>query len=146
MNLSLTLPHELRTPLVGILGGAEFLMQPDEANDPESVDEARQYESARAGICLHRMVENTLLYANLKLVNLTGDEALPQIEHVTRGLTETIKNAAQEMARERSRETDLKLNLTDVDIQISDDNFKKICTEIIDNAFKFSKTGSACHS
>src|SRR5205085_457890 len=65
-SLVLTLPHELRTPLSGILGYAQFM-----AIDPHSLKPERIAEIAsritRSGLRLQRLIENYLIYAQLEM-------------------------------------------------------------------------------
>jgi len=140
LNLSISLPHELRTPLISILGFSEFLKDGQKIPAPEKVTEYgdRIHESA---VRLHRLVENSLLYANLKLVRHASGEKLSRKQKnlvETRGFIEAI---ALKKAREKGREEDMSLALSDARIRISTENFSKIVTELLDNAFKFSRPG-----
>ncbi len=145
LNLSISLPHELRTPLNGILGFAQLLANP--RNIPET-DRMIEYAQRiqKSGLRLHRLVENALLYANLKLVKYApGDrrKALQSKESVDG--QEFIAPIAQKKAREVHREDDLYLELVPARIRISPDNFEKIVNELLENAFKFSQNGTPVH-
>ena len=73
LNLSITLPHELRTPLSTIMGYAELLMyQVEDLKPPKILEYARSI--SQGGVRLHRLVENALLYANLKLLRYAPHE------------------------------------------------------------------------
>ena len=93
LSLSLSLPHELRTPLTVILGFASFLT--NQGQMPES-QQIFEYGTAiyRNGLRLHRLIENALLYANLKLLKYAPHEALfMQHEHLC-NIKSILKNAA----------------------------------------------------
>jgi len=141
LSLSLSLPHELRTPLTVILGFSSFLTNQNQLPAPQQIFE---YGTAiyRNGLRLHRLVENALLYANLKLIKYTSHEALPPQREQPCNIKNILKNAAQERAKETSRSEDLRLSISDAFVKSSPTNFEKIITELIDNAFKFSRSGS----
>ena len=142
LNLSLSLPHELRTPLNGILGFSEILSNMTEA---PSLEEIIEYAGMihSSGKRLQRLVENSLIYANLKLVNYTSPngkiiEAKKEIFQAK----EFLEQLCSEEAINYGRLEDLILDLQNLSLNTSRDNLRKIIVEILSNAFKFSRAGS----
>jgi signal transduction histidine kinase len=142
-NIIYALPHELRTPLGLVLGYAEMMM----IDERVSVEEMQAWSATiwRAGKRLQRGIENYLVYAQLEAAH--GDHELMKAyrNHITPSVAEIISNVASKQARVADREGDLTLDLTDMAMQIPPDDLGKIITEIIDNALKFSESGSNIH-
>ena len=67
-NISMALPHEVRTPLSSIISGAEMIMNYGEDMDFEEVKELSSL-IFRAGGRLSRLVENFLIYAQLEILD-----------------------------------------------------------------------------
>lgn len=144
LNVSLALPHELRTPLSTIIGFAQLLI-----NRIDTLESIKILEYAR-GIYqgaerLNRLVENALLYANLKLLRYTPREKLIWQSEMTVEALTLITAIARKKAAKVRRENDLILELSPACIRISPDNFEKILFELLDNAFKFSEPGTPIH-
>lgn len=140
-NISLMLPHELRTPLNGILAYGEILTTDAGSLTPGELVEMGQVilESARR---LQRLVENFLIYAQIELV-AADPESLRQLRSKRTGNPgEIVGEAALHVADRARRRQDLRMNLVDAPVQISDMYLGKIAEEIVDNAFKFSGPGT----
>jgi signal transduction histidine kinase len=140
--LLMMLPHELRTPLVSILGYSELLIADGEQLPGERVVEMAQCIN-RAGQRLHHLVENLLIYAQIEVLRATPErvKALRRLQYAyPRAL---LKHLAEEKAQQVGRSADLGLYLNDVEaVQIIEDNLRKIVAELLDNAFKFSQPGT----
>lgn len=141
LNLSLSLPHELRTPLNSILGFSELLAYRETLPNLKKIVEYAGH-IRESGLRLNRLVQNFLLYANLKLLKYTSGTRTSWESGDSVDSREFISSVANEKAGEAERAGDLVLDLVDADVRISRKNFEKILTEILDNAFKFSKPGS----
>src|SRR3989475_436944 len=141
-NISLALPHELLTPLNGILGFTDILitdhsqLQPDEI---VSMAEAIRDSAER----LQRLIENFLIYAQLEL--LQADQLQALREGKTSDLRRPIERVAQTRAERVGRSDDLVLKLCDADGAIAEDYLTKVAGELLENAFKFSAPGSPIH-
>jgi len=139
-SISFSLPHGLRTPLQAILRDAHLLIndyaviQPDELlGVAESI-----YGSAQR---LHRLMQNFLLIAELEVLELSPDR-LKTLRRQRIGYSHAvIQAAAQAKAQEYGRDADLQLDLQELPVQMSESMLKKIATELLDNAFKFSEPG-----
>ena len=139
--LTRTLPHELRTPLMGILGYSELLQMDAENITPGQITEMAGHIFG-AGQRLFRLVENYLLYAQLELSAID-----PKTHDMLRDLKTSqpdtiIQQRAAEVAVRQARSNDLVVEVTAGDVLISDDELGKIITELVDNAFKFSGPGT----
>jgi signal transduction histidine kinase len=133
-----TLPHELRTPLLGILGCTELIIDSYSSIVPEDVMNLIHIID-RAGQRLHGLIKNYLLYAGLAIIRSDPERTLKlQIDCVDQPGT-IIANCAEMIAAKYGRENDLILTTEDCDISISGENVNKLAEELIDNAFKFSK-------
>src|SRR5437879_318430 len=138
-NICLALPHELLTPLNGILGFTDILitdhrhLQPDEI---VSMSEAIRDSAKR----LHRLIENFLIFAQIELLPAEQLHALR--EGQTLDLRKQIERVAQVRAGRVGRVADLLLELGDASAAITEDYFSKIVDELLENAFKFSTLGS----
>ena len=141
LSLSLSLPHELRTPLTVILGFSSFLTNAEQFPDKEHVLE---YGNAiyRNGLRLHRLVENALLYANLKLIKYASHDMLLSQRDQPHNIKRILRSVALQRAKETERQEDLVMAIADVFARVSPTNFEKVITELIDNAFKFSRRGT----
>ncbi len=141
LNISFTMPHELRTPLTAIIGFAQLLSDPDMAEDKQQVLEMADaiYQS---GIRLERIVENYLLYTNLRLMEYKSNAKKAFSREKPIETKNVIATFAKQKAEQMQRVDDLFLHLVDADVPISARNLKKIVEELVDNALKFSKPGS----
>lgn len=141
-NIIMALPHELRTPLNVILGFSDLLM-----TDAQTMDTQRIVDMARhinnSAMRLYRLIENFITYAHTEL--LQNDQR--QIALLRSGFTVmpniSIANYVLSKVRQHERESDLVLNIEEVEaIGIAEEYVKKIIEELIDNACKFSLAGS----
>ncbi len=139
-SISLSLPHELLTPLNTILGFSKFL-----ADNHATLDRNKIFEIAgfinQQGKRLHRVIENFLFYAELEKASLDKDK-IRGFQGVTPLIKNTITSSAAKKAMEIGRECDLKLDLEDGMVKISETCCKKIIEELLDNSFKFSQKGT----
>lgn len=140
-NISLAMPHELLTPLSGILGFSEILSNEYKNLQPAEVgDMARNiHESAKR---LHRLIENFLIYAQLDIIS--SDEK--KMESLRRNTTEAvgtlIEAEAREKAKQVGRPNDLILDVKEATVGISREYLTKIFDELLDNSFNFSDPGT----
>jgi two-component system, sensor histidine kinase and response regulator len=134
-NISLALPHELLTPLNGIMGFSEILVS-DPTVGPAEV--SSMAESIReSALRLHRVIENFLIFVQLELRQGAVVKATSGLE-----LGPTVERVAREVARRFGRERDLRMDLPGGVGFILEEYFAKVASELLDNAFKFSEPGT----
>jgi two-component system, sensor histidine kinase and response regulator len=136
-NIIYALPHELYTPLHQIIGYAELLDMDSEIAAPGDIRESAQ-AIVRASARLHRLTENYLIYAQLELAASDPGEVQALRNHLVEDPAVVIAAAAQEIAASYNRSSDLKLKLATMPLHIAENNLRKIVTELVDNALKFS--------
>jgi len=139
-NITLALPHELRTPLHGIMGLSSLMIEDHARMKPEDVLENARFihESASR---LHRLIENFLIYSQIELMASESKRIETPLSAPPVKIHEVIPPLAQAIAARHKRPADLKLDLKPADLLAPEDNFKKILEELIDNGFKFSEAG-----
>ncbi|MGI0486521.1 response regulator [Pantanalinema rosaneae CENA516] len=139
-SIALSLPHELRTPLTGILSAVETLRVLADGIDRETVLEiadAVQISAER----LHRLIQNFLLYARLEIATHAPEPQPTTLVNATQNPALLIHQTAHQIAQQRQRSPDLQMDLQNVAIAFPESELCKVLQELIDNAFKFSKSG-----
>ena len=140
-NISNFLPHELKTPLNGILGFSEYLKNSISDISREEMEEIVNY-IYDGGIRLQRFVENYAAFADLNVL-ISDKYAIDKIRKTPFIETnEIIEKEAKKHIKNEYRENDLELNIEDESIRIEEYHLKKIINELLDNAIKFSIPGN----
>jgi signal transduction histidine kinase len=141
-NISMMLPHELRTPLNGILAYGEILSSDSGTLQPSEIAEMGQiiHESGKR---LERLIENFLIYSQIELMGKDPQRTGALRKKQTQFPRKVVEARAAHQAREAGRQNDLKLDLTDKPVAISEEYLTKIVDELVHNAFKFSKAGKS---
>jgi two-component system, sensor histidine kinase and response regulator len=141
-NLVHKLPHELRTPLVSILGFSELILTPGSDLEPGEIVDMVEHIN-QAAYRLQHLIENFLLHAQIDLMK-PEPERLELLRHsYTSHPNFVIADQTRQKAEHYKREVDLTLGLVDdAGVRISEDSLKKIAEELADNAFKFSGVGT----
>lgn len=140
-NISMMLPHELLTPLTGILGASELLAS-DAANlSPSQIVEFAQV-IRQSGFRLRRLIENFLIYAQIELLAADPAKMASLERSPTLDARTILTSQAGERAQAANRAKDLEVKLCPASVAVSEAHFQKIAFELIDNAFKFSKLGT----
>jgi signal transduction histidine kinase len=133
-----TLPHELRTPLQGILGYASLILE-DQEHLPQDEIIALTERIFHSAVRFNRLIENCLLYFQLELKLRDPQPELNQV--CTYNPSILIESTAIDRAQNAQRYEDLSIDVKDSIIIIEEDSLIKIVYELVDNAFKFSKAG-----
>jgi two-component system, sensor histidine kinase and response regulator len=139
------LPHEIYTPLNGIIGGSDLLIQ-----EHFSLLEEEELEIAQSiresATRLHHLSQNFLIYSELELIASNPEKV--QALHNTQEssyVRKVVTEVAYHQADGATRLADLKLELDNSPVNISELKLKKIAEELINNAFKFSQLGAPVH-
>lgn len=139
-SMSVTVPHEMRTPLNGILGYSDIMRK--QFDDLEPLEVGRMAERIHKNAKrLERLMENYLLYAQMEFhqedmhKKELFDAETPDTEH-------SIEQIAIQKANDFGRTADLYLHLTPGRVSVSPKYFSKIVEELVDNGFRYSKTGT----
>ena len=142
-QITLMLPHEMRTPLNGIISNAELLATAAEM--PLSASDIAEMgrEISQSGQRLERLIENFLVYAQLQIVAADPATVKALRDARTGPAAEIIRTTAAGHAGRTGRSGDLVIETTDVSPAIAEEYFKRIVSELVQNAFKFSAAGSS---
>ncbi len=139
------LPHELRTPLMGVIGYADLMV--DTASEGKTLSVAELSEYGRmlqvSGARIFRIVENLLFWARLEAPRETpGTPEKPTRvqEEVT---PEGLMQLAESIARQYGRPNDAVVDCPTVaKIQVVTTGFAFVMRHIVENAFKCSLPGT----
>jgi two-component system sensor histidine kinase/response regulator len=139
-NISRTIPHELLTPLNGIIGFSGLM------KDPKIRLDEKEFRNFATGIFVS---SNELLSTFQKFIYYTEVELLinnnEQKVSLKEEITEMAENGLEEqsliVAKKFNRDSDIELCIKPFNIKISSFHFEVIIANIIDNAFKFSNKG-----
>lgn len=139
-QISLMMPHEMRTPLNGIVSNAELLAESAGAFDPGTIAEMSR-EICLSAQRLERLIENFLIYAQLEIAG--GDPERIASLRAAKNIhaAETVRIEAAAQAARAGRDRDLSLELAQAPVAMADDYFRKIVAELVQNALKFSRAG-----
>jgi two-component system, sensor histidine kinase and response regulator len=140
-NITRAVPHELRTPMTGILGLTELLKSQVEEMTPKEIKDLSKllYDSA---VRMNQTLEKFWIHTQCLL--LPNDPAKLSVSRQTgsKEAHEVIKRNAEELASAHNRSNDLILNLSAMSVAISERYLEQILRQVIDNAFKFSPAGA----
>ncbi|MGL5081248.1 MAG: hybrid sensor histidine kinase/response regulator, partial [Microcoleaceae cyanobacterium] len=140
-SISSSLPHEINTPLHGIIGFTNFIQKNYDSLSSTEILEMLQ-DIQNSAIWLEQTCKNFLLHAKLAIL-ATEDQ---EIQKLRMELTHTVKFLIEYWAKQKAegfdRTNDLVFEIQDCTIQISENYLQKILEEVLDNAFKFSKLGT----
>ena len=141
LSISTVLPHEFRTPLNGILGSSQLLIEYSKTMDKEEL--LTLYENIHTSAKrLNRLIINYLFYTELELL-IRDKKRVLHFKNATiiDQPSKTISEIFKTYAKDYNREDNLVLDLQDAPIRIYADHLQKISEEFADNAFNFSKKG-----
>jgi signal transduction histidine kinase len=134
-TITLNFPHELLTPLNGILGFSEILYNGATTLQPEQVRKMAENINI-SGKRLHLVFEHFIAYLNLLRKN-SGEFDNRPIEYPN----DVIIGILAEVSNIHKRPYDLSINLKETHCKIGQKEFSLLIKELADNAFKFSRKG-----
>jgi two-component system, sensor histidine kinase and response regulator len=140
-NISMMMPHEMRTPLNGILSNAEMLSTSAATLKPGEIAEMGQ-EIFKSSQRLQRLIENFLIYAQLELVAADPKNVNALRNGKLEHSAALVKKLTAAQAAQANRPNDLTVEAADVLLPMSEEYFSRIVNELVHNAFKFSEPGS----
>lgn len=141
-NVITAIPHELRTPLTVILGHTRMLIEDKGIVDQEDIVRIASSIDRNAQR-MYRLIDNYLLYSQLELLRNNEQQSNSFRQNHIEKPSISIQAAATSKCKEYGRLSDLQMNITDTTIQSSDEDLSKIVLELVDNACKFSTSGTA---
>jgi len=136
-NISQSIPHELRTPLVSLQGFSNIIIDEIETIDRETIKDM-MIMIKNASIRLHRTIEKFILFTEAEL--MLKDKK--NYSSLSSGLTHIDKTTFEILIADKIKSTEtnhtFNINVKECKVKIWNEHFKVIFNEIIDNAIKFS--------
>lgn len=140
-NITAALPHELRTPLVGILGASEFLLSDYENLDDEIIRELLT-DIHNSGERLYQLIQKYLQFIHLQ------ERQLRKSPHPTvlgENVVKLVTGTAERVLTIHDRHQDLILSIEIERLSLNSQDFQQLLEEVLDNAAKFSDQGTPIH-
>lgn len=141
-NVTYALPHEFRTVLNQVVGSAKY-MNSNAGIIPEVEIKELSEDIISSSERLLKITENFLVYVRIQSF-ASNDEKRKQLRNFrTDEPGAMLSDTADNIAIKYKRREDLKIEeyVDGLSVEISTESFHKICTELLDNAFRFSEKG-----
>ena len=141
-NITSAIPHELLTPLNGIIGFSNLILDP---NYKINEAEVKSFVTAinESGNRLLHTVKKFIYYTEVELLLNTKENTETLQNEVTEIGSLILANQGNVIAKKYNRLPDLKHTPELFSAKISSSHFEIIIENILDNAFKFSNKGDA---
>jgi len=130
------LPHEILTPLNGILGFAGIIKDDTSSISRNEIKEMASYIES-SGNRLLKLVNNYLNYVYIVSGNCLD------VKKELISVHDLIGNVSRLVAEKYNRVDDLIFKLEDAELMIEHNDMVFLIRELVDNAFKFSKPNSS---
>jgi signal transduction histidine kinase len=141
-NISLSLPHELLTPLSVILGFSEFLINnlSAEPANLQTLEIVSDIHNAAKRL-LHSL-QKYLFYAELEVI-LSDAEKITRARHSRFQINRSeVLAAIAAIPESEERREDFRIEVGEALVCISENYFHKLMEELLENAIRFSPVGS----
>lgn len=135
-NIISYLPHELITPLNGIISFGEIIREHSGSLTPAEISEMGSY-IAQSGNRFYDLVQKYLLYIRIAVNKDTGYK-----QRLLDDTRSEIDNICRQISKNYERAGDLEMSLSEAKLYLSVEELSIIVRELTDNAFKFSVPGS----
>jgi K+-sensing histidine kinase KdpD len=140
-NISMSLPHEVRTPINIIMGFSEFLKKNfDTIDSLDAIDMLTNIINSTKR--LNRLFENYLYYSNLYVISTNLEEISKLRQEATYSAELLIDSVVRSKAENEDRLKDIRLDLCHGDIFVPEEYLSKVISELADNALKYSIEGT----
>ena len=138
------LPHEIRTPLTGLLGYADLISETAREGRGLTPEETRQFATnlKASGNRLMAMMDTFTLWLEL---DARVREASPRNPVSNSGWREQVLASATWTAERYGRERDLSLNVAPAALNIPDGFMHRVVAQLVDNACKFTLPRTPIH-
>lgn len=133
-NIALYVPHELRTPLVSILGYSEILKEEYSSLSNNQVVEMLDSINYSGQRLLER-IEKFILYSELLTTDVKNNSSPNEFCNI---LSSEIEIDITQYLREEMKEREVKFNISEAVVKIPQRYVNFILRELIQNALKFS--------
>ena len=135
-NISSYVPHELRTPLIAIMGYTDLLLSDLKGWDEETTISMLS-NVKKASKRLYRTIEKFIRYSEIELLLANKQKnSFAELKEIS--AKETISFVAEKISKGYLRHEDLVISLSDAKVKIDEEHFQLLLEELVDNAFKFS--------
>jgi signal transduction histidine kinase len=138
-SLTSQLPHELITPLAGILGLSEILSTESSTLSGAEVQDLSK-DINQSALRLHRTVRNYLLMLEMESED-GGKVELPAPLSSSR-LQGSLRTGVDLAVERHGRREDITVHWKECPILVRPSDLALIVEELVDNAFKFSRRGT----
>lgn len=140
-SVSTAIPHEINTPLTGIVSSVELLTYfYDSLSKEEVLDQLNSLQNTASR--LNRTCQNLLFHTELEVL-ASDPRKLAMLHDV--GMVSSrfsVQEWAEKKAVEYGRVDDLHLDLQSPQVPMSEYYLRRLVEEVVDNAFKFSPAGT----
>jgi two-component system, sensor histidine kinase and response regulator len=140
-SITRAMPHELRTPMTGILGLAELLKTQAEGMTPGEVKDLAELLFSSA-IRMNQTLDKFWIHTQSLLLPNDAAKLAASRQTGTKNVERTIQHVAEELGNLHKRSSDLTFDLSPFSVAISERYFEQALKQIIENAFKFSDQGT----
>ncbi|MCO5251156.1 MAG: sensor histidine kinase [Candidatus Kapabacteria bacterium] len=144
LNLSMSIPHEVRTPINEIMGMSNYLLNflKSKKDDCDEDIEDIIIDIKNSAARLNNLFENFIYHTRLSVIATSMKDIQALHSQYSPYCESIIKEQAIIRSNKYSRLSDLDVHLVSAVIKIGEEYLAKIIDELVDNAFKFSKEGT----
>ncbi|OKH18125.1 response regulator [[Limnothrix rosea] IAM M-220] len=137
-SIMTSLPHEFRTPLVGILGASEFLLADLDNLELGTIRELL-LDIRQSGDRLHKLIQKYLCFVRLQDRYL---RYTPPETRIAASSTDLVIDIARQALSDHERESDLNAIISIESTCLNGCDCQRLFSELLDNAAKFSPAGT----
>ncbi|MCW3081384.1 response regulator [Segetibacter sp.] len=135
--------HEFNTPLHGILGGLNLMLNARDSFNEQQVQELLT-SILKSGLRLNHSLANLMLFEEIRRAEVYPELLSMFTEGIAKiNWVQKVKTELQTMSKEiYNRIDDVVIDLEAAEVRMGGEYLQRIILELVDNALKFSKRGA----